>query len=62
MKKTAARRAVDKAAGACGKAWEALRELSEFVPDGATDRYLLQLREMREWAEYLETCTWPDER
>lgn len=59
-KRTPARKACDKAAGACDRAWRALSDLSEHVPDSAADRHLRWLRDLREYGEYLERCTWPD--
>lgn len=60
MKRTRARQAVDRAAKACGKAHDALRELGEFIPERQHDAYLARLRELREWSDYLEQCRWPD--
>ena len=61
-KKTPARKACDKAARACDAAWRALTDLMEHLPAGAhRETAERQLREMREWADYLDECKWPDE-
>lgn len=59
---SAARRACDRAAKACAKAHEALQLLGEFIPSEQSDRYRQWVRDLGEYAEYLETATWPDQK
>lgn len=60
VRKTAARRAVDRAAKACGKAYDALSAMSRFLPEGVQDRHAHWRRELAEYADHLERVTWPD--
>jgi hypothetical protein len=60
QKKTAARRACEAAAKACDRAYDKLAALTVYIPDSAEDRHLRWLKELREYGEYLERCTWPD--
>jgi hypothetical protein len=57
---TPARRACNRAAKACAKAHEALADLMAHLPDSVHDRAARQLSELGHLADYLETCTWPD--
>jgi len=59
-RKTKARKAVDRAAKACDRAYDALAAISEYIPDTTIDRHLKWLRDLATYANYLETCKWPD--
>lgn len=60
MAQTKARRACNKAARACDAAWRALSDLMDYLPADEKSVGMIRLREMREYADYLDACTWPD--
>lgn len=60
MAQTKARKACNKAARACDAAWRALTEVMDFLPDDVSGQNLAKIKEMREYADYLESCRWPD--
>ena len=57
---TRARKAVDRAAAATSKAYDALRALSDHIPPNTRDVHQRWVRELGEYADYLSTITWPD--
>ena len=60
MKKTPARIAVDRAAKACDRAYLAMQQLADHIPETAQDQFIARLRDYREWTDYLDKATWPD--
>jgi hypothetical protein len=61
---TKCRKAVDRAAKECNRAYDALRAMRNTMPAdhrNSTDRLDLWIRELGEYAAYLESITWPDQ-
>lgn len=64
MKKTRCRKAVDRAAKECNRAYDALVAMRATLPAehrATSDRMDHWIRELGEYAGYLETITWPDQ-
>lgn len=60
---TKCRKAVDRAAKECNRAYDALMAMRETLPDEHrrnNDRMERWIRELGEYADYLSGVTWPD--
>lgn len=59
-KPTPARKACDRAANACAKAYDAMADLARFLPDSVSDTHSRWVSDLRSYTEHLEKATWPD--